>query len=48
MVKRKKLSLLYPDASSQISADIRVCDRSFDETAIASSTLEKRSLSQVD
>ncbi|WP_448267134.1 hypothetical protein [Nostoc sp. DSM 114159] len=40
-------------------ADIRVCDRgnisshilcdrSFDETAIASSTLEKRSLSQID
>ncbi|MEH2168899.1 MAG: hypothetical protein V7K41_20020 [Nostoc sp.] len=45
MVKRKKLSLLYPEASSQISADIRVCDRSFNETAIASPTLEKRSLS---
>ncbi|WP_414516888.1 hypothetical protein [Nostoc sp. PCC 9305] len=46
MVKRKTLSLLYPHASRQISADIKVCDRSFDETAIApSTTLEKRSLS---
>ncbi|MCC5606581.1 hypothetical protein LC612_07210 [Nostoc sp. CHAB 5834] len=27
LVKRKKLSLLYPDASRQISADISVCDR---------------------